>query len=215
MKIEQCKNKTEIKDAIKSLLKKSFLMKAKDNNLDDYMVIQDNFQVVNEYLSFLDYEAEINRDMEVISLDYIGNEGNLPPIYKITMNEMKIFACLLTIFTKKTQEDLVSPDSVKANVKELKVELTSKDLLLIPNSKITTFQNALTTLARYNLIELIDKEIKDEYSEFRILPSVMFAKDDSRVHQMLSPESNESEEDEPEISLEDAETSEEETLWEK
>jgi hypothetical protein len=213
MKIEKSKNKAEIKEAIKALLKKSFLMKAKDNNLELYLVTQDNLDIINEYLEVIDFEARINRDMEVISLNYIGNEGNLPPIYKMTMNEMKIFTCLLVIFTNKVQEDLISPDSVKANIKELKVELTNRDLRLIPNNKITTFQNALLILARYNLIEFIDKEMKDEYSEFRILPSIMFAKDDKRFLQMINKITDEDTGADNEIEM--VIESEEEFLWEK
>ncbi|WP_097006533.1 DUF4194 domain-containing protein [Lacrimispora amygdalina] len=175
MKIEKNKNLAEIKDAINALLKRSFLMRDRNRDIEYYLTVQDNLVEINEYLDFMGYEAVIDRDLSVIALAYKGNEGIVPPKYKMTTNETKIYMALIKIFDRKVYEELIGTDVVKTNVRELKIELTNYDLNLIPNNKITTFQKALDSLERYNLIELIDKEIKDEHSEFQILPSIKLA----------------------------------------
>ncbi|WP_455649738.1 DUF4194 domain-containing protein [Enterocloster citroniae] len=175
MKIEKSKNLAEIKDAINVILKRSFLMRDRSRDIEYYLTIQDNLEEINEYLDFMGYQAVIDRDLSVIALSYKGSEGIVPPKYKMTTNETKIYMALIKIFDRKVYDELVGTDVVKTNIRELKVELTNYDLTLVPNSKITTFQKALESLERYNLIELIDKEIKDEHSEFQILPSIKLA----------------------------------------
>jgi len=175
MKIEKSKNLVEIKDAINVILKRSFLMRDRSRDIEYYLTIQDNLEEINEYLDFMGYQAVIDRDLSVIALSYKGSEGIVPPKYKMTTNETKIYMALIKIFDRKVYDELVGTDVVKTNIRELKVELTNYDLTLVPNSKITTFQKALESLERYNLIELIDKEIKDEHSEFQILPSIKLA----------------------------------------
>lgn len=172
MKIEKSKNLAEIKDAINVILKRSFLMRDRSRDIEYYLIIQDNLEAINEYLDFMGYQAVIDRDLSVIALSYKGNEGIVPPKYKMTTNETKIYMALIKIFDRKVYDELVGTDVVKTNIRELKIELTNYDLVLVPNNKITTFQKALESLERYNLIELIDKEIKDEHSEFQILPSI-------------------------------------------
>lgn len=175
MKIEKSKNLAEIKDAINVILKRSFLMRDRSRDIEYYLIIQDNLEAINEYLDFMGYQAVIDRDLSVIALSYKGNEGIVPPKYKMTTNETKIYMALIKIFDRKVYDELVGTDVVKTNIRELKIELTNYDLVLVPNNKITTFQKALESLERYNLIELIDKEIKDEHSEFQILPSIKLA----------------------------------------
>lgn len=175
MKIEKSKNLAEIKDAINVILKRSFLMRDRSRDIEYYLTVQDNLEEINEYLDFMGYQAVIDRDLSVIALSYKGSEGIVPPKYKMTTNETKIYMALIKIFDRKVYDELIGTDVVKTNIRELKVELTNYDLTLVPNSKITTFQKALESLERYNLIELIDKEIKDEHSEFQILPSIKLA----------------------------------------
>ena len=175
MKLEKNKNLAEVKDAINALLKRSFLMRDRTRDLEYYLTAQDNLGEINEYLDFMGYEAVIDRDLSIIALSYKGSEGIVPPKYKMTVNETKIYMALVKIFDRKVYDELVGTDVVKTDIKEVKTELTNYDLTLIPNNKITTFQKALENLERYNLIELIDKEIKDEHSEFHILPSVKLA----------------------------------------
>lgn len=175
MKIEKSKNIAEIKDAINVLLKRSFLMRDRSRDIEYYLTVQDYLEEINEYLDFMGYQAVIDRDLSVIALSYKGSEGIVPPKYKMTTNETKIYMALIKIFDRKVYDELVGTDVVKTTVRELKIELTNYDLMLVPNNKITTFQKALETLERYNLIEMIDKEIKDEHSEFQILPSIKLA----------------------------------------
>ncbi|WP_373261945.1 DUF4194 domain-containing protein [Hungatella hathewayi] len=175
MKIEKSKNLIEIKDAINVILKRSFLMRDRSKDIEYYLIIQDNLEAINEYLDFMGYQAVIDRDLSVIALSYKGSEGIVPPKYKMTTNETKIYMALIKIFDRKVYDELVGTDVVKTSVREVKIEMTNYDLALAPNNKITTFQKALESLERYNLIDMIDKEIKDEHSEFQILPSIKLA----------------------------------------
>lgn len=175
MKIEKNKNLAEVKDAINVLLKRSFLMKDRSKDIEYYLVVQDNLEEINEYLDYMGYQAVIDRDLSVIALSYKGNEGIVPPKYKMTTNETKIYMALVKIFDRKVYDELIGTDVVKTNIKELKIELTNYDLVLVPNNKITIFQKVLESLERYSLIGMIDKELKDEHSEFQIFPSIKLA----------------------------------------
>ena len=134
MKIEKSKNLAEIKDAINVILKRSFLMRDRSRDIEYYLIIQDNLEAINEYLDFMGYQAVIDRDLSVIALSYKGNEGIVPPKYKMTTNETKIYMALIKIFDRKVYDELVGTDVVKTNIRELKIELTNYDLVLVPNN---------------------------------------------------------------------------------
>lgn len=184
MKVEKLKNTSEIKDSINALMKRSFLMKDRNRDVLFYLTIQDNLDAINEYLDFLGFKAVIDRELNVIALEYLGSDGIQAPRYKMTVNETKVFMMLVKLFDKKVYDDLVSPDVVKTTIKELKMELDNYDLQLIPNYKITTFQKIIENLERYNLVETIE-DIKDEHSEIRILPSIKLAMNREAFNQYM------------------------------
>lgn len=184
MKVEKLKNTSEIKNSINALMKRSFLMKDRNKDVLFYLTIQDNLEAINEYLDFLGFKAVIDRELNVIALEYLGSDGIQAPRYKMTVNETKVFMMLVKLFDKKVYDDLVSPDVVKTTIKELKMELDNYELQLIPNYKIITFQKIIENLERYNLVETIE-DIKDEHSEIRILPSIKLAMNRESFNQYM------------------------------
>ena len=122
-----------------------------------------------EYLSVLGYRLEINEEEGVIQLTNPQNYNRV----NLKLMESVILLILRVLYDEKKRELSIS-DEVMVNLGDIQDKFLS---LQIRDKMIdkTTMRNALSLFRRFQLIELLDRDLGNEESRIIIYNSILMA----------------------------------------
>lgn len=163
------KDKDEFKRICNRLLGYCFLCKGNVANKADYYFVLKYRSEFREYLSVLGYRLEINEEDGVIQLTNPQNYNRL----NLKLYESIILLILRILYDEKKRE-LSASDEVIINLGDIQDKFLS---LQIRDKMIdkTTMRNALTMFRRFQLIEILDRDLGNEESRVLIYDSIMMA----------------------------------------
>ena len=151
------------------LLSTCFLCKNNITSRSDYYFVLKHKPEITEYLSVLGYRLEINEEYGVIQLTNPQNYNRL----NLKLYESVILLILRVLFDEKKRE-LSATDEVIVNLGDIHEKflgLKIRDKLIDK----TTMRNALSLFRRFQLIEILDKNLENEDSRILIFDSILMA----------------------------------------
>lgn len=159
-----------------------FICKQNETTKSDYYFVLKNKEKFEELLGTLGYRLEINEEYGVIQLTNGLNMNR----QNLKLYESIILLILRILFDEKKRELSVS-DEVIVNLGDIQDKFLS---LKIRDKMIdkTTMGNTLRLLRRYQLIEILDSDLKNEESRILIYNSILMAvrvEDIRQVHEKI------------------------------
>lgn len=163
------KEQDEFKRICNRLLSTCFLCKGNVTNRSDYYFVLKYRDVFRKYLDVLGYRLEINEEYGVIQLTSPQNYNHL----NLKLFESVILLILRILYDEKKRE-LSASDEVIVNLGDIQDKFLS---LRIRDKMIdrTTMRNALSLFRRFQIIEILDKDLGNEESRILIFDSVLMA----------------------------------------
>ncbi len=151
------------------LLGTCFLCKGNITARSDYYFVLKHKAEMAEYLSVLGYRLEINEEYGVVQLTNPLNFNRL----NLKLYESVILLILRVLFDEKKRE-LSAADEVIINLGDIHEKFMSlkiRDRLIDK----TTMRNALSLFKRFQLIEILDRNLDNEDSRILIFDSILMA----------------------------------------
>ncbi len=163
------KDKDEFSRICNRLLSSCFLCKSNVTNRADYYFVLKYKDKFSECLSLLGYRLEINEEYGVIQLTNPQNYNR----YNLKLYESVVLLILRILFDEKKRELSVS-DEVIVNVGDIHDKFLS---LKIREKMIdkTVLRNIISVFRRFNLIDVLDKDLSQEESRIIIYDSILLA----------------------------------------
>lgn len=163
------KDKDEFARICNRLLSNCFVCKRNETTRADYYFIVKYRERFSEYLSVLGYRLEINEEYGVVQLTNPQNYNR----YNMKLFESVILLILRIMYDEKKRELSVS-DEVIINMGDIHEKFMS---LKIRDKMIdkTTLKNAISTMRRFQLVEVLDKDLSNEDSRLIIYDSILMA----------------------------------------
>lgn len=151
------------------LLSSCFLCKRNETTKPDYYFVIKYKEKFSECFALLGYRLEINEEYGVIQLTNPQNYNR----YNMKLFESILLLILRILYDEKRRELSVS-DEVIVNVGDIHEKFLS---LKIRDKMIdkTTFRNAISTLKRFQLIEILDTNLTDEEARIIIFDAILMA----------------------------------------
>lgn len=162
------KDRNEFRRVCNKLMSICFICRKNENTKGDYYFILRNRSVFQEYLEVLGYTLEINEEYGVVQLVNRENYNHL----NLKLYDSIILLILRILYDEKKRE--LSLTDVVVNLGDIQEKYIS---LKIRDKQIdkTTMNNALRLFRRFNLIELLDRELTQEESRIIIYDSILMA----------------------------------------
>lgn len=151
------------------LLGTCFLCKGNITARSDYYFVLKHKAEMAEYLSVLGYRLEINEEYGVVQLTNPQNFNRL----SLKLYESVILLILRVLFDEKKRE-LSAADEVIINLGDIHekfISLKIRDKLIDK----TTMRNALSLFRRFQLIEILDRNLENEDARILIFDSILMA----------------------------------------
>lgn len=164
-----CRDKDNFVRICNKLLSSCFLCKNNVTGRSDYYFVLKHKPEIAEYLAVLGYRLEINEEYGVIQLTNPQNYNRL----NLKLYESVILLILRVLFDEKKRE-LSAADEVIVNLGDIQEKFLSLKLRDKLIDK-TTMRNALSLFRRFQLIELLDKNLENEDSRILIFDSILMA----------------------------------------
>ncbi len=163
------RDKDEFTRICNRLLSCCFLCKGNQATRADYYFVLKYKEKFSEYLSLLGYRMEINEEYGVVQLTNPQNYNR----YNLKLFESIILLILRILYDEKKRELSVS-DEVIINLGDIHDKFLS---LKIRDKMIdkTTLRNALSVFRRFQIIEMLDKNLGREDSRIIIFDSILMA----------------------------------------
>ncbi len=163
------RDKDEFTRICNRLLSCCFLCKGNHATRADYYFVLKYKEKFSEYLSLLGYRMEINEEYGVVQLTNPQNYNR----YNLKLFESIILLILRILYDEKKRELSVS-DEVIINLGDIHDKFLS---LKIRDKMIdkTTLRNALSVFRRFQIIEMLDKNLGREDSRIIIFDSILMA----------------------------------------
>lgn len=187
------RDRDEFKRVCNKLMSMCFINKQNASTKSDYYFIMRHKDVFVHYLDILGYTLDINEHYGAIQL--INREGYNHA--RLKLNESIILLILRILYDEKKRE--LSLGDVVINVGDIQEKYIS---MKIRDKQIdkTTMSNSLQLFKRYNIIELLDRDLTQEEARIVIYDSILMAirvDDIKRVSELLGKyrRGNESDED--------------------
>ena len=176
------KDRDEFRRVCNKLMSICFIVRRNEATKSDFYFIQRWKQVFERYLEVLGYTLEINDEYGVIQLVNRENYNHL----NLKLNASIILLILRILYDEKKRE--LSLTDVVVNLGDIQEKYIS---LKIREKQIdkTTMNNALRLFKRFNLVELLDRDLMQEESRVIIYDSILMAvrvEDIKRVNDMLA-----------------------------
>lgn len=176
------KDKDEFRRVCNKLMSICFICKRNEGTKSDYYFILRFKDMFLRYLDVLGYSLEINEEYGVIQMINRENYNHL----NLRLNDSIILLILRILYDEKKRE--LSLTDVVINLGDIQEKYLS---LKIREKQIdkTTMSNALRLFRRFNLIELLDRELMQEDARIVIYDSILMAvrvEDIKRVNEMLA-----------------------------
>lgn len=163
------KDKDEFRRICNRLLSQCFLCKGNAANKSDYYFVLKYRTEFQTYLSVLGFRLEINEENGVIQLTNPQNYNRL----NLKLYESIILLILRILYDEKKRELSISDEAI-INLGDIQDRFLSLQLREKMIDK-TTMRNALNLFRRFQLIELLDKDLGNEESRILIYDSIMMA----------------------------------------
>ncbi|GAA0785878.1 DUF4194 domain-containing protein [Hathewaya limosa] len=185
MKVEQfnIRNKESFKKVCNKLLSVCFICKKKEETKGDYYFIESNLEALNEYLSLLDYEIELNKTIGVAQLVNKNNSN------KVNLKLIdSILLLILRILYYEKMEELSLTEDIMVQVSEIQEKFIALEFQdkIIDKTKLL---DSLRVLKRYNIVQNLDSNMTLGDSRIIIYPSILMAlrmEDITKVYEKLN-----------------------------
>lgn len=151
------------------LLSNCFICKRNEAARADYYFIQKHREKFVRYLSVSGYRLEINEEYGVVQLTNPQNYNR----YNMKLFESILLLILRILYDEKKRELSVS-DEVIVNMGDIHEKFLSLKIREKMMDK-TTLRNAVSTMRRFQLVEVLDKELSNEDSRIIIYDSILMA----------------------------------------
>lgn len=163
------KDKDEFTKICNRLLSNCFICKRNETTRADYYFIIKYRDKFSEYLSVLGYHMEINEEYGVVQLTNPQNYNR----YNMKLYESIILLILRILYDEKKRELSVSDEVIinMGDIHEKFLSLKIRDKMMDK----TTLRNAVSTMRRFQLLEVLDKELSNEDSRLIIYDSILMA----------------------------------------
>ena len=176
------KDRDEFRRVCNKLMSICFIVRRNEATKSDFYFIQRWKTVFGRYLSVLGYTLEINEEYGVIQLVNRENYNH----WNLRLNDSVILLILRILYDEKKRE--LSLTDVVVNLGDIQEKYIS---LKIREKQIdkTTMNNALRLFKRFNLVELLDRDLMQEESRVIIYDSILMAvrvEDIKRVNDMIA-----------------------------
>lgn len=163
------KEKDEFRRICNRLLSTTFLCKSNSSLRSEYYFVLKYKDIFSQYLEVLGFRLEINEEYGVIQLTNPQNYNRL----NLKLFESVILLILRILYDEKKRELSIS-DEVIINLGDIQdkyLSLEIRDKLIDK----TTMRNGLNLLRRFQIIELLDRDLGSEESRVLIYPSILMA----------------------------------------
>lgn len=176
------KDQDEFRRICNKLINICFLCKQNETTRSDYYFVLKHKEKFEDFLGVLGYRIEINEEYGVLQLTNALNTNR----QNLKLYESIILLLLRILFDEKKRELSIS-DEVIVNLGDIQDKFLS---LKIREKMIdkTTMGNTLRMLRRYQLVELLDSDLKSEESRILIYNSILMAvrvEDIKRVYEKI------------------------------
>lgn len=163
------KDKDEFVRICNRLLGTCFICKRSETARRDYYFITQHREKFSQYLSVLGYRLEINEEYGVVQLTNPQNYNR----YNMKLFESIILLILRILYDEKKRELSVSDEVIinMGDIHEKFLSLKIRDKMMDK----TTLRNAISTMRRFQLVEVLDKELSNEDSRLIIYDSILMA----------------------------------------
>lgn len=151
------------------LLSSCFLCKRNAINKPDYYFVMKYKERFSDCFALLGYRLEMNEEYGVIQLTNPQNYNR----YNMKLFESILLLILRILYDEKRRELSIS-DEIIVNVGDVHDKFLS---LKIRDKMIdkTTFRNAISTLKRFQIIEILDTDLTDEEARIIIFDAILMA----------------------------------------
>ena len=163
------RDKDEFARVCNRLLSNCFICKNNEATRKDYYFVTKYRKEFQEYLSVLGYRLEINEEYGVIQVTNPMNYNR----YNMKLMESIIILILRILYDEKKRELSVSDEVIinMGDIHEKFMNLKIRDKIIDK----TTMRNAISTMRRFQLIEVFDKNLSNEVSRIIIYDSILMA----------------------------------------
>lgn len=163
------RDKDEFARISNRLLSNCFVCKRNEATKADYYFIQKYREKFTDYLRILGYRLEINEEYGVVQLTNPQNYNR----YNMKLFESILLLILRILYDEKKRELSVS-DEVIVNMGDIHEKFLSLKIRDRMMDK-TTLRNAISTMRRFQLVEVLDRELSNEDSRLIIYDSILMA----------------------------------------
>lgn len=163
------KDKDEFTRICNRLLSNCFICKRNEATRRDYYFIKKYSKEFSEYLSVLGYRLEINEEYGVVQLTNPQNYNR----YNMKLMESIILLILRILYDEKKRELSISDEVIinMGDIHEKFMNLKIRDKMI----EKTTMRNAISTMRRFQLVEVLDKNLTNEDARLIIYDSILMA----------------------------------------
>lgn len=187
------RDREEFKRVCNKLMSMCFINKQNASTRSEYYFIMRHKEVFMHYLDVLGYTLDINEHYGALQL--INREGYNH--VRLKLNESVILLILRILYDEKKRE--LSLGDVVINIGDIQEKYISMKIRDRQIDK-TTMSNSLQLFKRYNIVELLDRDLTQEDARIVIYDSVLMAvrvDDIKRVNELLEKykRGNDSDED--------------------
>ena len=176
------KDRDQFRRVCNKLMSMCFIVRRNETTKSEYYFILRMREVFARYLDVLGYTLKINEEYGVIQLVNRENYNHL----NLKLYDSIILLILRILYDEKKRE--LSLTDVVVNLGDIQEKYLS---LKIREKQIdkTTMNNALRLFRRFNLVELLDRDLLQEESRVVIYDSILMAvrvEDIKRVSDLIS-----------------------------
>lgn len=163
------RDKDEFKRICNKLLSSCFLCKGSITNRTEYYFVLKYKEQLTKYLEVLGCRLDINEEYGVIHLTNPQNYNRL----NLKLFESIILLILRILFDEKKRELSVGDEVIiiLGDIQDKFLSLKVRDKMIDK----TTMRNAMQLFRRFQLIEILDKDLTNEESRVLIYDSILMA----------------------------------------
>ncbi len=162
------KDKAEFRRVANRMISMCFICRKNEQTKKDYYFVLRYKEKLTAYFDVLGYVPEINEEYGVVQLVNRENTNHL----NLRLNDSIILLILRILYDEKKRE--LSLTDVVINVGDIQEKYLSLNVRSKQIDK-TTMNNSLRLFRRYDLIEILDRDLTKEESRIIIYDSILMA----------------------------------------
>ncbi len=161
--------KTNFSRIINKLQNVNYITSQKESDSKDYYFISSQFDLFKAYLNIIDCDLTFDTANHVIILNSLEGVNRL----NLRLNE-SIILLILRLLYDETMREVSLNNKVMITLETIHDKFLSIGLQDRRISK-TELKQILSLFRRYNLIDILDKDYKDDNSRVILYPSLLYA----------------------------------------